>query len=648
MAISFYINLPERKFLAIDRLIQATACLCFACLLLIPARGHAQCDGCDLSREESLAFNATLEMDDMVEIPMRDGVVLNGRIYYPKQPKENLPAILIRSPYFIPKSDFIWFSRQMAAFLKNGYVVVLNNERGRYWSGGTYTFLAGAREDGYDVIEWIINQPWSNGKVGTYGCSSSAEHQLGLATTDHPAHAAMIPAAAGAGIGELGGYAPQGMFYRGGVLQMPWVRWYYQFGFKEFPEFPGNLGREDRLRLSRFYDLWAERPAVDWAKALRELPLTELIDKIGGLKSDYNQFIRQAPNDTAWNNNRFASERDTFGVPSLMVNSWYDISFGPSSIALFELMQRQAYDQEAAENQFMIIAATAHCGQGSETSEYYFGDRFLGDARFEYLDLYVRWFDYWLKGIDNGVVNRPKYQLYTMGKNEWEYFSHWPPLNTTEISLFLSSNGHANSKFGDGKLVAKHMAGKQHDSFSYDPSSPVPSLGDDDWGMIPEIERGSFDQSPIETRNDVLVYSSAVLKDSIQVTGPVRVILYLSSDVKDTDLTAKLVDVYPDGRAFNVAESIQRVRWRKGYNEPYFMEEGKVYKVEIGPLLTSNMFKAGHQIRLEISSSNFPRFARNLNTGGNEHSETEWKIAHNRIHHSKKFPSRITFHVVSQ
>lgn len=648
MAILYYINPPERRGLAIRRLLKATVSIWFVCVLLVPDRGYAQCEGCDLSREEALAFNNTLEMDDMVAIPMRDGVVLNGRIYYPKQPKENLPAILIRSPYFIPKSDFFWFSKQMAAFLKNGYVIVMNNERGRYWSEGTYTFLTGAREDGYDVIEWIISQPWSNGKVGTYGCSSSAEHQLGLATTDHPAHAAMIPVAAGAGIGKVGGYSPQGMFYRGGVLQMPWVRWYYQYGYQEFPGFPGSLSREDRLRLSRFYDLLAEKPAVDWDKALRELPLTKLIDKIGGLKSDYDQFIRQAPNDTAWEKVRFVNERDTFGVPSLTVNSWYDISFGPSSIALFELMQRQAYDQEVAENQFMIIAATAHCGQGSETSEYYFGDRFLGDARFEYLDLYVRWFDYWLKGIDNGVVNRPKYQLYTMGKNEWEYFSHWPPQNSTEMSLFLSSDGRANSKFGDGKLAGNHAAEEKYDSFTYDPSSPVPSMGDDDWGMIPEIERGSFDQSSIETRSDVLVYSSAELEEPIQVTGPVRVILYLSSDVKDTDLTAKLVDVHPDGRAFNVAESIQRVRWRNGYQEPDFMEEEKVYKVEIGPLLTSNLFKAGHQIRLEISSSNFPRFARNLNTGGNDYAETAWEIAHNRIHHNKKFPSRIIFHVVSQ
>lgn len=648
MSMSCFINLPERKVLAILPLLKVYACLWFIALLLLPNSSQAQCEGCDLSKEESLAFNNTLEMVDMVEIPLRDGVVLNGRIYFPKQPKENLPTILIRSPYFIPKSDFFWFSKQMAAFLKGGYAVVVNNERGRYWSEGTYTFLAGAREDGYDVIEWIVKQPWSNGKVGTYGCSSSAEHQLGLATTDHPAHAAMIPAAAGAGIGEVGGYAPQGMFYRGGVLQMPWVRWYYQYGFNEFPRFPGVLSREDRLRLSQFYDLWAEKPEVNWEKALRELPLSKLIDKIGGLKSDYDKFIRQAPNDPAWEKVRFVSERDTFGVPSLMVNSWYDISFGPSSMALFELMQRQSYDQEAAENQFMIISATSHCGQGGETKEYYFGDRFLGDARYDYLDLYVRWFDYWLKGIDNGVVNRPKYQLYTMGKNEWEYFSHWPPKEAVEMSLFLSSNGRANSKFGDGKLVVKHAAGKQYDSYIFDPSNPVPSLGDDDWGMIPEIERGSFDQSSIEIRNDVLVYTSAVLEEPIQVTGPVKVILYLSSDVKDTDLTAKLVDVYPDGRAFNVAESIQRVRWRNGYEEPDFMEEGKVYKVEIGPLLTSNMFKAGHQIRLEISSSNFPRFARNFNTGGIDYAETEWEVAHNRIHHSKKFPSRIIFHVVSQ
>lgn len=297
-----------------------------------------------------------------------------------------------------------------------------------------------------------MNQPWSNGKVGTYGCSSSAEHQLGLSTTDHPGHAAMIPISAGAGIGKFGPYSPQGMLYRGGVVQMPWVRWYYQYGFNEFPTFEEDLTRENRLRLSRFYPLWTEKPEVDWSSALRTLPLMDQIKKLGGLKSDFRQFVRQLPNDPAWQEVDFVSERDSFGVPALNVNAFYDVSFGPSSIVLYEHMKTHAYDDETAANQFLVIAATNHCQQGFESEHYYYGDRYLGDARFDYYKLYLDWFDYWLKGIDNSVVDRPKVQVYTMGKNNREYFNEWPPENSVEQVYYLSSSSGANTKFGDGKL----------------------------------------------------------------------------------------------------------------------------------------------------------------------------------------------------
>lgn len=607
----------------------------------------AQCDGCDLTYAEALAFNNSLEMEDMVEIPMRDGVKLYARIYYPKIKRMNLPTVLMRTPYFIPDGDFIWFSRVMAGFLKNGYAVVVNNERGRYWSDGEYTFLTGAKNDGYDVVDWIVNQSWSNGKVGTYGCSSTAEHQLGLATKDHPGHVAMIPAAAGAGIGEVGPYHPQGMFYRGGVIQMVWLEWYFKRGFNEFPRFGVELSKDDKIRLNQ-YMIRPNLPKVDWEKAYRHLPLMNQVKNIGGLKSDFDEFAKRLPNDPAWHKAEFANDDDYYGVPTLHVNSWYDCSFGPSSMELFDVMNKNATDKESGENQFMIIAPTNHCGQLGATENWYYGDRFMGDASFPYVQLYVDWFDYWLKGKNNGVVNRKKIQLFTMGKNKWEFFDDWPPKESEKQILYLHSTKGANSKMGDGKLNHDKSTKDNYDEFIYDPGNPVPSLGDNDWGYIPEMKSGSFDQSAIEMRDDVLVYSTEILPNDIQITGPVEVFLYLSSNVKDTDLTAKLVDVYPDGKAYNVAESIQRVRWRKGYESPEFMEEDKVYQVKVGPLLTSNQFKQGHRIRLEISSSNFPRFERNLNTGGNNFDETEWEIANNRIHIGKKYASRIEFHVVDE
>lgn len=416
-------------------LIKRTNVLVLFCLLsIISEYTFAQCDGCKLSREEARTFNETVEMADMVGIPMRDGIILNSRIYFPKLPKKNLPTVLIRTPYYIPTGDFTWFSTTMAAFLKNGYAVVVNNERGRYWSEGDYTFLAGAKNDGYDVIEWIVNQLWSNGKVGTYGCSSSGEHQLGLATMDHPGHAAMIPAAAGAGIGKFGEFWPQGMFYRGGVVQMVWVDWYYLRGQNEFLKFDENLTWEDKRKLGRYYDLWAEKPTVDWKKTHLHLPFMTQLKSIGALKSDYDEFSKRFPNDPEWRKLDFAWDTEKYGVPSLHVNSWYDCSFGPSSMALFEHMQQNAYDKESGQNQYMIIAPTNHCAQMSATENYYYGDRYMGNANFDYNQLYLDWFDYWLKGADNGVLNRKKIQLFTMGKSQWEYFDEWPPSEAKEMT----------------------------------------------------------------------------------------------------------------------------------------------------------------------------------------------------------------------
>lgn len=626
---------------------QRTIVLVFLCLLsIVSEKSFAQCDGCNLSPEEARAFNETVDMVDMVGIPMRDGIKLNSRIYFPKLPRKNLPTVLVRTPYHIPTGDFTWFSTTMATFLKNGYAVVVNNERGRYWSEGDYTFLTGAKNDGYDVIEWIVNQPWSNGKVGTYGCSSSGEHQLGLATMDHPGHAAMIPAAAGAGIGKFGEYWPQGMFYRGGVVQMVWVDWYYLRGQNEFPKFNENLSWEEKQKLGRYYDLWAKKPKVDWEKTHLHLPFMNQLKSVGALNSDFDEFSQRFPNDPQWKKLDFARDNEKYGVPALHVNSWYDCSFGPSSMALFEHMKENAYDPESGENQYMIIAPTNHCGQFGATENFHYGDRYLGNAYFDYNKLYLDWFDYWLKGKDNGVLDRKQFQLFTMGKNQWEYFEEWPPAEAREKTLYLSSKTGANTKFGDGILSQSVPSLNKQDGFIYDPANPVPSLGDNDWGFLTEMKSGSFDQSPIEIRQDVLVFSSPVLKEELQITGPVKVILYLSSNAKDTDLTAKLVDVYPDGKAYNVAESIQRVRWREGYEKPVFMKSGEVYEVEIGPLLTSNLFKKGHQIRLEVSSSNFPRFERNLNTGGNNYDESEWVKANNNIHQGPEYPSRMVFYVV--
>jgi len=297
---------------------------------------------------------------------------------------------------------------------------------------------------------------------------------------------------------------------------------------------------------------------------------------------------------------------------------------------------------------FMVIAPTPHCQEGAlETEHTVIGQRELGDARFDYVGLIQRWFDHFLKGTDNGVTNEPKLRAYMMGANQWRTYDAWPPKQVQYVPYYLTSSVRANSVLGDGLLSTTRPARSGTDSFVYDPLHPVPSLGGSICCFSPNLAGGSFDQSSIEMRSDVLVYTTPPLSHTVETAGPVKVSLYLSSDRKDTDLTIKLLDVYPDGKAYKLDENIERVRWREGWDKPVFMTPGQVYKVDIGPLQTSNAFLPGHRIRVEVSSSNFPRFDRNLNTGGNNYDEKDPLVAHNVIHFGAAYPSAIELPVVN-
>jgi len=289
-----------------------------------------------------------------------------------------------------------------------------------------------------------------------------------------------------------------------------------------------------------------------------------------------------------------------------------------------------------------------HCGFTRATENTLVGERSVGDARLNYDEQIYDWFDFWLKGEETGFFeNTPKVQYYTMGSNEWNSSDVWPPKDVVMTSYYLHSNGNANSLYGDGVLSTDPPAqSDMPDSFVYDPMNPVRSLGGNVCCLGNAVDAGSFDQKGLETRHDILVYTSEPLEIGTEVTGSIETTLYVSSDAKDTDFTIKLIDVYPDGTAYNLDETIQRVRYREGYDKEVFMEDGKVYKVELTPMSTSNYFKKGHRIRVEISSSNFPRFARNLNTGGNNYDESEGVVANNKVHHSKQYPSQISLPII--
>jgi uncharacterized protein len=607
--------------------------------------------------EKQLASIATIERKLMVA--MRDGKRMATDVYRPKDQSRKYPAIFVRTPYNINYWDVrLGAPRDMSAQLdaiKRGYAYVQMNERGHFFSEGNYDILGPPVTDGSDAISWIASQPWSNGKVGTIGCSSTAEWQLAVAALGNPAFTTMIPQGFGAGVGRVVPFFEQGNCYRGGAVQMLFIAWLYGEQNQARPMFPPGTSREDLLRASKSFDLAQQLPPVDWSKALQHLPEMDIIKAVDGphgIFADHmdtptgGAMIQRTPNDPAWYRGGLWHDDKPINIPGFWFMSWYDISTGPN-LAAYNFVRKTARP-EIANQQYAVIAPTLHCAYKRATENTVVGERDMGDARLDYDALTYGWFDRFLKGEDNHILEKmPKVRYYTMGTNKWQNSETWPPAGAAPTTLFLASGGNANSLYGDGVLAAAAPARDTPDRFTYDPMNPVPSYGGNVCCTGNAVTGGSFDQRKMEARADILVYSTEPLKEGIEVSGPIEVTLHVSSDAKDTDFTAKLIDVYPDGAAYNLDETIQRLRYREGYvRPPVWMEKGKIYKVALPAMTTSNYFAPGHRIRIEISSSNFPRFDRNLNTGGNNYDETQGGVAHNAVHHSVQYPSQVTLSVV--
>ena len=590
-------------------------------------------------------------VDQKIMMPMRDGIRLATDIYRPKTDKK-VPIIFSRTPYnFNSWGDGKQRTRTAQRALeavKRGYAYVVQNERGRYFSEGEWDILGVPLTDGYDAFSWMKDQSWSNGKIGTLGCSSTAEWQMAVAALNHPSHAAMVPQGYGAGVGRVGKINEQGNWYRGGAEQMLFFSWLYGVEHDKFkPRIPSGATQEDLIRISRFYDLAPENPKVDMAEALKHLPIQDILKNINGKNEIFDKMIRRKPNDEVWFKGGIYHDDMEIGVPSFWFTSWYDVSITPN-LALFNHVRNNSKDASIRDNQYLVIAPTLHCGYTRAKENTIVGERSVGDARLNYDEQIYAWFDLWLKGEQNDFKKQtPRVQYYTMGSNKWQAAETWPPKSAKLTAYYLNSGGNANSFFGDGKLTTSKANTDNQDSFTYDPMKPVPSYGGNVCCTGNAVKGGAFDQQQMETRNDILVYTTDILEEGVEVSGFIESTLYVSSDAKDTDFTIKLIDVYPDGKAYNLDETIQRVRYREGYDKEVFMEYDKVYKVDLTPMSTSNYFKKGHRIRIEISSSNFPRFARNLNTGGNNYDEKEGVIAHNNVHHSSKYTSQIRLPMIS-
>ncbi len=610
-------------------------------------------------RDLEAELQSVAVVERKVMMPMRDGIRLATDIYRPKDAKGPVPIVFSKTPY----NFNYWDVRNRVpadmstalAWVKRGYAYVVQNERGHFFSEGNYDILGAPITDGYDAVDWMTRQSWSNGKVGTTGCSSTAEWQPAVASLGHPGFAAMNVQGFGAGVGRVGPYYEQGNWYRGGAIQMLFIAWLYGEQNQVRPQFPMETSREDLVAASRLFDLAPQMPPVDWGKALWTLPVQDIMKETDGPRGIFadkmgvptgGAMVRRAPNDPAWYKGGLWHDDMPLNVPGLWFMSWYDVSVGPN-LEMFNHVRKTA-KPEVANQQWAIIAPVAHCSFLRATADTVVGERSMGDARLDYTEILNGFFDTFLKGESlTRIDSLPKVTYFTMGSNTWRSSDTWPPEGAKPMTFYLSSGGRANSLYGDGVLAVAPPANNSPDVFMYDPLNPVVSYGGNVCCTGNAIDAGSFDQRRMEARSDVLVYTSEPFKEGLELSGPITPTLYVSSDARDTDFTVKVLDVYPDGRAYNLDESIQRMRYREGYDKsPVFMEKDKVYKVALQPLTTSNYFAPGHRLRIEVSSSNFPRFDRNLNTGGNNYDENKPVVARNVVHHSTQYPSSVTVTVV--
>jgi putative CocE/NonD family hydrolase len=610
------------------------------------------------SELESIAI-----IERKVMVPMRDGKRMQADIYRPKDESKKYPIIFVRTPYNFNYWDLdLGAPRDMSTPLeavKHGYAYIEMNERGRYFSEGDYDILGVPLTDSDDALDWMGGLPWSSDKVGLIGCSSTAEWQLAVASRGNKALATFIPESFGAGVGRVGPYYEQGNWFRGGAVQMLFGSWLYDYGLLTKdgrPMFPPGISQEALVAAAKSYDLSAHPPTIDWSKALQHLPEKDIYAAIGsprGIFADTTPsgkpgMVTRTPNDPSWYQGGLWNDSMRLDLPGLWLMTWYDVSIGPN-LAAYNYVRSTASPAVAAE-QYAVIAPVGHCGYKRAAEHTIVGERDMGDARLDYDALTYGWFDHFLKGDDNGILAKTaKVRYYTMGSNKWQSSDSWPPEGAKPVTYYLASGGHANSLYGDGSLLAAAEPKDSPDKFVYDPMNPVPTHGGGFCCLGAEYKPGALDQRSLEVRDDILVYSTGPLKDGIEFSGPIDVTLYVSSDAKDTDFTVKLIEVLPDGTAYNIEENIQRARYREGYTKPpVWMEKGKVYKVTFQPMQTSIYFAPGHQLRLEISSSNFPQFDRNLNTGGDNFNESHGIVAHNEVHHSTQYPSSITLSVVKR
>jgi putative CocE/NonD family hydrolase len=453
----------------------------------------------------------------------------------------------------------------------------------------------------------------------------------------------MIAYSAGVGIAEVGPFREQGNFWRGGVWQQGWFNYFVAAAQTNWPQLPAGLSDAERQRASTVFSVEVAHPfsQSDYARVRMHLPMKEMDTALGATATEIQAYLARGPVNPYWSLDRVV-DADHIHVPGLWAEALYDIS-ARSSVAFFE--KTRAENPEGSQN--IVITNGEHCGFGDETRQHKIGARMLGDARFDYVGRQIAWLDRWTKGEESASRPARPVTVYLAGVNRWFDFDA-VPWGGRHVSrtFYLSGGGSANTLTGDGRLVAEAPAGPVVDTFNYDPRNPVIAHGGEISGMGPDQEDGSFDQRANESRPDVLVYTSALLTEDLPVFGYVETELFVASDGADTDFTVKLVDVSPEGTAWNIADSIQRMRYRDGEAKPVLMVPGEIYRITPPPMLAANVFLKGHRVRLEVSSSNFPSYARNLNTAADPYTSTVTRIAANQLHHGGRYGSKLVLPLV--
>jgi putative CocE/NonD family hydrolase len=570
----------------------------------------------DVSESESNINDIRIERHKPVT--MADGVVLYADVYLPAE-TGRYPTLVTRTPYGVQRDGV---HEMMLKFAQHGYAVVVQDVRGRYESDGKWEPFRDEAKDGYATIEWAAVQPFSNGKVATQGGSYVGHNQWAAASLNPPHLVAAFPALASTNIYAnwltMGGAYRLSFNYGWGVVRMP-----------------------NRIMLPQFWHTENYMPEnLKYDNILLHLPLKDAdVINEGSVVQHYRDWLKHESYDDYWKAISDEERFDKVAVPVHTLGGWFDI-FIMGTINGYVGMKNHGATPEAKAGARMIIGPWGH-----GPTQSFGGVDFTPVAFIDMFDTQVRFYDFYLKGIKNGLDLDKPVQLFYMGENKWRGELDWPVPGTTYRELYLNSNGSANSVRGDGTLSFTKPVKSGNDTYSYDPLNPVPTTGGNNCCGTP-TSPGPADQRPLERREDILVYTSEFLDKPLTIAGPVKMKLHAATDGTDTDWMIKLIDVYPNGYSMPVSEGILRARFRNGLDKMMLLTPNQVYEYEIELTGTANVFKPGHRIRIDITSSNFPQFDRNPNTGDPLGSSAKTRIAKQTIHHGGANLSQIILPVV--